>query len=153
MPLACPESNRGMQMHFSARACYIASAVCAAVAVFAFFGVGNDSDDRSLQMQPTTTRRGQTTSAATRLERVEEERTRLANELRNAQTLERKQLQERVDALDAELKQMRVLLMTSKQDTTTLRTLSKDLAQIAGSVASVVSVMLAFMGRRRQSTA
>jgi hypothetical protein len=43
--------------------------------------------------------------------------------------------------------------MTSKQDTTTLRILSKDIAQIAGSVASVVSVMLAFMGRRRQSTA
>jgi ribulose kinase len=85
MPLACPETNRGMQMHFSARACYIASAVCAAVAEFAFFGVANESEDRSLQMQPTTTtRRLQTTSAATRLERVEDERTRLANELRNA---------------------------------------------------------------------
>jgi hypothetical protein len=43
--------------------------------------------------------------------------------------------------------------MSSKQGTTALRTLSKDIAQIAGSVAGVVSVMLVFMGRRRQNTA
>src|SRR5262245_56354864 len=129
-----------MSMQFKARTYYIASALCAAVALFALFGFGNDPGDQGRQMSPTATSRSVQTSAETKLRRVEEERTRTASELVGAQDLERKRLLERVEALDAEVKKMRALMQNSKQDAGGLRMLSKDIAQIAGSVASVVSV-------------
>src|SRR5262245_3930592 len=145
--------NPGIQMHLSARTYYIASVVCAALAVFAFFGFGTGPADQGPQMSPTTMPRSVTVSAETKLKRFEEERTLASNELRDAQDAERKRLLERVEALDAEVKKMRTLVQNSKQDAGALRTMSKDIAQIAGSVASVVSVMLAILGRRRQSSA
>jgi hypothetical protein len=139
-------------MHFGVRTYYIASAVCAAIAVFAFFSVGKEPEDQGRQMSPTTTSRSvQTASPERKLERVELERTQAANELRDAQDAERKRLLERVEALDAEVKKMRTLIQSSKQDAGPMRAMSKDIAQIAGSVANVVSVMLAILGRRRQS--